>query len=58
MTTARKFMDSFMEKLNTNGFNKDNQPNKGPELTKNFVEKQVKSYANLLKSEIFNDATR
>lgn len=51
-------MDSFMEKLNTNGFNKDNQPNKGPELTMEIVGKQVESYTNLIKSEIFNVATK
>ncbi len=58
MTKAKTFMDSFMEKLNTNGFSKDNQPNKGPELTKEFVGKQVESYTDLVKSEIFNIATR
>ena len=58
MTKAKTFMDSFMEKLNTNGFNKDNQPNKAPELTMEFVGKQVESYTNLIKSEIFNVATK
>ena len=58
MTKAKTVMDSFMEKLNTNGFNKDNQPNKGPELTMEFVGKQVESYTNLIKSEIFNVATK
>ena len=58
MTKAKTFMDSFMEKLNTNGFNKDNQPNKGSELTMEFVGKQVESYTNLIKSEIFNVATK
>lgn len=58
MTKATTFMDAFMEKLNTNGFNKDNQPNKGPELTKEFVVEQVEAYTHLIKSEIFNAATK
>lgn len=58
MTKAITFMDAFMEKLNTNGFNKDNQPNKGPELTTEFVEEQVEAYTHLIKSEIFNVATK
>lgn len=58
MTKAKTFMDSFMEKLNTDGFNKDNQPNKGPELTTEFVDRQLESYTNLVKSEIFNVATK
>ena len=57
MTEAKTFMDEFMEKLSINGFNKDNQPNKGPELTEEFVSEQVKSYTHLIKSEIFNVAT-
>lgn len=58
MTKAKVFMDSFMEKLNKDGFYKDNQPNKGPELTVEFVDKQVESYTNLIKSEIFKVATK
>ncbi len=58
MTKAETFMNAFMEKLSSNGFNKENQPNKGPELTNEFVGKQVELYANLIKSEIFNSATR
>ena len=57
MTEAKKFMDSFMEKLNTGGFNKDNQPNSGPELTIEFVEQQVETYTNIIRSDIFNAAT-
>ena len=58
MTKAKTFMDSFMEKLKANGFNKDNQPNKGPELTKEYVEKQLESYTTLIKSDIFKVATK
>jgi hypothetical protein len=58
MTKAKIFMDSFMEKLNEDGFGKDNQPNNGPELTEEFVSKQVESYTNLIKSDIFKIATK
>jgi len=58
MTNAKKFMDSFMEKLKADGFNKDYQPNKGPELTKELVDMQIESYTTLIKSEIFNVATK
>lgn len=58
MTKAKIFIDSFMEKLNTNGFNKDNQPDNGPELTAEFINKQVESYTSLIKAEVFKLAAK
>ena len=58
MTNAITFMDSFMEKLKANGFNKDNQPSESPELTRSFVEKQVESYTAIIKSEILDVVTK
>ena len=54
MTKAKTFMNSFMEKLNTNGFNKDNHSNGFTELTNEFIDKQIELYTTLVKSEIFN----
>ncbi|MCU6753967.1 hypothetical protein [Bovifimicola ammoniilytica] len=58
MTTAETFMNAFMKKLDSIDINKENQPNKGPELTNEFVGKQVELYTNLIKSEIFNNANK
>ena len=54
MTKAETFVNSFIEKLNTNSFNKDNQSNGFTELTNEFINKQIKLYTTLVKSEIFN----
>ena len=51
-------MNAFMKKLDSIDINKENQPNKGPELTNEFVGKQVELYTNLIKSEIFNNANK
>lgn len=57
MMKAKEFMDGFMDKLKADDFAKDNQPNKGPEIDKDFIQKQLSSYANLLNSGIIEKAT-
>lgn len=58
MTKANVFADSFMNKLKSDGFAKDNQPNKGPEIDAAFVAEQLSSYVNLLKSGIIEKTTQ
>lgn len=55
---GRNFYECIYEKLDSIDINKENQPNKGPELTNEFVGKQVELYTNLIKSEIFNNANK
>lgn len=57
MTKASVAMDRFMERLNSDGFKKDNQPNIGPELTSEFVEEQLQSFTDLLRSGLVDAAT-
>ena len=58
MTKANVFADNFMNKLKSDGFVKDNQPNKGPEIDAEFVAEQLSSYVNLLKSGIIEKTTQ
>jgi len=58
MINAITFMDSFMEKLKANDFNKDNQPSESPEITRSSVAEQVESYTVILKSEIIDVVTK
>lgn len=58
MRKAEDFMNIFMEKLNSDAFVKDNMPNTGPELTAEFVERQVMFYRGLLKIGLIDKATR
>lgn len=57
MTKANVFMDDFMSKLKADSFVKDNQPNMGPEINAEFIDEQLSSYVNLLKSGIIERAT-
>lgn len=57
MTKASVAMDRFMDKLNRDGFNKDNQPNNGPELTTAFIEEQLQSFTDLMRSGLVDAAT-
>lgn len=57
MTKAKVFMKGFMNKLCSDDFIKDNQPNKGPELDAEFRSEQLISYANLLNSGIIEKTT-
>lgn len=56
MTEASIVMDRFMEKLGNNEFAKENQPNNGPEISKDFIDEQLQSYSRLLKSGIIEAA--
>lgn len=56
MTKADVAMDRFMKKLENGEFVKVIQPNNGPELTPEFIDKQVESFAGLLNSEILEAA--
>lgn len=58
MMNATTFMDGFMNKLNADGFTKDNQPNKGPELTRDFIDEQIKAFDRLLNFGLIESATR
>lgn len=58
MTKASVAMDRFMERLNNDEFQKDNQPNNGPDLTSEFVEEQLQSFTDLLRSGLIGAATK
>ena len=52
MTEAKVVMDGFMERLGNNGFEKENQPNNGPEISSGFIDERSRSYSRLLRSGI------
>ena len=54
MREAKEVMDAFMERLASDEYIKENQPNNGPEMDLNFVENQISSYSTLLKSGIID----
>ncbi len=56
MTEAKFVMDRFMERLGNNEFEKENQPNNGPEISLDFIDTQLQSYSKLLKSGIVEAA--
>lgn len=56
MTEANVVMEKFMEKLDANKYEKENQPNNGPEIDPNFIDEQLTSYSKLLKSGILEAA--
>lgn len=56
MTDARVVMDNFMEKLNTDKYIRENQPNNGPDINTDFIEKQLAAYTTLLESGILEQA--
>ena len=56
MTEAKVVMDGFMERLGNNEFEKENQPNNGPEISLDFIDAQLQSYSKLLKSGIVEAA--
>lgn len=58
MTNASIFMDEFMRKLENNEFQKENQPNNGPDLDDSFVKQQLASYVRVLKSGIMDAAVQ
>ena len=56
MTEAKVVMDGFMERLGNNGFEKENQPNNGPEISLDFIDEQLQSYSKLFMSGIVEAA--
>lgn len=56
MTDAKVVMDNFMKKLAADEYKKENQPNNGPKIDLDFINEQLESYSELLKSEIFKAA--
>jgi hypothetical protein len=56
MTETKVVMDCFMERLGNDGFEKENQPNNGPEISLDFIDEQLQSYSKLLKSGIVEAA--
>lgn len=50
MMKADEFIKDFMNDLNNDRFKKDNQPNRGPEITDAFIEKRLQEYTELLQS--------
>lgn len=56
MTDAKVVMDQFMKRLSEDGFKKENQPNNGPDIDTDFIERRLESYSNLLKSGIIEAA--
>ena len=58
MTEAHVVMDRFMERLGNNEFKKENQPNNGPEISRDFIDAQLQSYSKLLKSGILDAALK
>lgn len=58
MTEAGAVMERFMERLGDNGFEKENQPNNGPEISLEFIDEQLQLYSKLLRSGIVEAALR
>lgn len=56
MTKASVVMDRFMERLGNDEFEKENQPNNGPEISLGFIDDQLQSYSKLLRSGIIEMA--
>lgn len=56
MTEANAVMDRFVERLGNSEFEKENQPNNGPEISLDFIDEQLQSYSKLLKSGIVEAA--
>ena len=55
MNQAKIVMDNFMEKLEAGKFTIEQEPIKNnKQMNKDFVESQIKSYQNVLKSPILN----
>ena len=55
MVEASAVMERFMEKLRNNEFEKENQPNNGPDINSEFIKKQLDSYSGLIKSGLLED---
>lgn len=56
MKKSSEFIEGFMKKLGDDKFEKDNQPNMGPEIGSDFIEKQLVSYVSLLNSGLIDAA--
>lgn len=52
MTKAADVMDEFMKKLSSNEFERENQPNSGPQMDDEFIREQIDSYSEMLGSGI------
>lgn len=57
MTKASVAMDRFMDKLNSGGLRKENEQNNGPEFTTAFIEEQLQSFTDLMRSGLVDAAT-
>ena len=57
MKKAKVFMDDFMNKLRADDYEKDNQPNKGPEINAEFIAEQLSAYADVINSGIIEKVT-
>ena len=58
MSRAAEVMDEFMQKLDAGEFKKENQPNHGPKVTNEYVEKQRESYRNFLRSGVIDEVCK
>ena len=56
MTEAKMVMDNFMKKLSADSYRKENQPNNGPEINLDFIDRQLMSYSKLLRSGVIGKA--
>jgi hypothetical protein len=56
MTEAKMVMDNFMRKLSADSYRKENQPNNGPEINLDFIDRQLMSYSKLLRSGVIRKA--
>jgi hypothetical protein len=55
MIEAKVAMERFMARLSNGEFKKENQPNDGPEIDEDFINAQLQTYSNLLKSGIIEN---
>lgn len=51
MRSPEELTKEFMEKIKS-GIPKENLPNNGPEVTREFVEKELENYDNLMDTEL------
>lgn len=58
MLTREAFLSQFLEKLDNDNFVKDNQPNSGQELTKEYLAERVESFNKVLDSGIIDEIVK
>lgn len=56
MRDTKEVMDNFMNKLKNACFDRDSQPNNGPQITEQFINEKLSTYERLLDTSVFKCA--